>query len=192
VDDHASTVLEPIVVGLHLLEQIEDRPGPVLMLGGGPIGIASAILLQDEGREVLLSEPLFSRRHKALELGVRVVEEPGEIPKQDFRVIVETSGHPSSVESVLEHARPGSTVVIVGGATDIPALVILLRELEVRAAKGGRGLYPEAIARVVAGTIDPAAFITHSFPVREAETAFETTRREPERIFRAVLDMTDW
>jgi 2-desacetyl-2-hydroxyethyl bacteriochlorophyllide A dehydrogenase len=192
VDDHASTVLEPIVVGLHLLEQIEDRPGPVLVLGGGPIGIASAILLQDEGREVLLSEPLFSRRQKALELGAREVVEPTAIPKRDFRVIVETSGHPSSVESIQEHARPGSTVVIVGGPTDIPALVILLRELEVRAAKGGRGLYPEAIARVVAGTIDPASFITHAFPAREAETAFETTRHEPERIFRAVLDMTDW
>ena len=115
-----------------------------------------------------------------------------QIAKRDFRVIVETLGHPSSVESIQEHARPASTIVIVGGPTDIPALVILLRELEVRAAKGGRGLYPEAIARVVAGTIDPAAFITHSFPVREAEVAFETTRREPERIFRAVLDMTDW
>ena len=192
MDDHASTVLEPIVVGLHLLEQIEDRPGPVLMLGGGPIGIASALLLQDEGRAVLLSEPLFSRRQKALELGAREVVEPDAIPKRDFRVIVETSGHPSSVESIQEHALPGSTVVIVGGPTDIPALVILLRELEVRAAKGGRGLYPEAIARVVAGKIDPASFITHSFPAREAETAFQITRSEPERVFRAVLDMTDW
>jgi len=32
----------------------------------------------------------------------------------------------------------------------------LTRELEVRAAKGGRGLYPEAIALVVAGKISPS------------------------------------
>ncbi len=192
LDDAAATVLEPVAVGLHLLEQIADRPGDALVLGAGSIGIIAALLLQEAGRRVVVAEPLASRRALATRMGVRTaialeaLTGPWEGP-----LVIETSGHPSAAELLRKTVPPGATVVLIGGDTTIPGYVILTRELEVRAVKGGRGLYPEAVRIVSAGRISPARLISHRFPVREVHHAFETACRR-DVVTRALLDMTTW
>jgi 2-desacetyl-2-hydroxyethyl bacteriochlorophyllide A dehydrogenase len=192
VDDHAATVLEPFVVALHLLEQMKDRPGKVLVLGGGPIGVAAALVLANAGLEVTVAEPIPYRRHVSRELGIDSICSLDEIPETEFPVIVEASGHPSATDVIVDCARPGSTIILVGGPTEIPGGVILTRELEIRVAKGGRGLYREAIDMTVCGKIEPGRFVTHTFPVTETERAFRETMSQPDRIFRSVLDMSAW
>lgn len=192
VSDATATVLEPVAVGLHLCEQIADRPGAALVIGGGPIGIVAACLLARDGRRVALVEPLERRRIAARRCGVTDVRTPEEIGADPWRVIVETSGHPSAAALIERTVRPGGTVVLVGGAVEVSAVTILTREIEVRAAKGGRGLYPEAIAAVAAGEVDPGRLITHHVPAGCAAEAFALISTSPDRVVRAVLDLSDW
>ncbi len=72
VSDEAGTVLEPITVGLHTVErllQVVTSTAPIIVVGGGPIGIVAAKLLQLNGFDVQLIEPLSARREKAKRLG---------------------------------------------------------------------------------------------------------------------------
>jgi L-iditol 2-dehydrogenase len=105
---------------------------------------------------------------------------------------VETSGHPSSVDTIIDAAPLGSTVVLVGGDTTVPAMVILTRELEVRASKGGRGLYPEAVALVASGRLAPVRLISHRFAVKDIARAFDISSQRQDTVSRSVLDMTAW
>lgn len=193
VDDDTATVLEPVVVALHLMEKISDRPGPALILGGGPIGIVAALMLQNEGRDVWLSEPLGTRQATARTMGIHQVLQPDKFSdRHPAKVIVETSGHPSAADTISNVAAPGSTIVLVGGDTPIDAILILTRELEIRAAKGGRGLYPEAIACVEANKIQPGKLISHRFSVSAIGQAFEIASRQPDKVMRVVVDMKQW
>lgn len=190
IDDRTATVLEPVVVGLHLMEQIADRPGAVLMVGAGPIGAVATALLARSGREVVASEPAESRRRGALALGAPLCVAPEEIPRRDYRVIVEASGHPSATATVLAHAAPGATVVLLGGPVELPGRAILTRELEVRAVKGGRGLYPQAIGTVARGEVAPGQLVSHAWPAREAATAFAFIDANPGLVTRGALDFS--
>jgi threonine dehydrogenase-like Zn-dependent dehydrogenase len=192
VDDGAATVLEPMAVGLHLLEQIADRPGSALILGSGPIGLIAGLLLQEAGRRVVIAEPHASRRAQATRMGIREA-----ISLQNLTgfwegpLIIETSGHPSASEVLKKTAAPGTTILLVGGNTTVPGYVILTRELEVRAVKGGRGLYPEAVGLVCSGRLCPGRLISHRFPAREVHRAFETALHR-DVATRVMLDMTTW
>jgi 2-desacetyl-2-hydroxyethyl bacteriochlorophyllide A dehydrogenase len=193
VDDATATALEPVAVALHLLEQVADRPGAALVIGGGPIGIVAGLLLAAGGRAVRLVEPLANRRRLAAEMGLAAAAAPESIdgPVEEG-LIVETSGHPSAEGLIARAAAPGSTIVLVGGDTTVPGHLVLTRELEVRAAKGGRGLYPEAIDLAAAGRIAPGRLVSHRFAAAEAARAFATASRRRDIVTRAVLDMTAW
>lgn len=192
VDDPSATALEPVAVGLHLLEQVADRPGAALVIGGGPIGIIAALLLQMDGRAVRLIEPLETRRRLAAAMGVACAAAPESIAGRcPEALLVETSGHPSAGPLIARAVRPGATVVLVGGDTPIPGVLILTRELEIRAAKGGRGLYPEAVQRVASGALAPGRLVSHRFAAAEAARAFEAAC-DRATVTRALLDLTAW
>ena len=145
------------------------------------------------GREVFLIEPLENRRRLAGDLGVKNVTAPQSLDTSlNITVAVETSGNPSSVDTMIKTAPPGSTIVLVGGDTTVPASVILAGELEVRASKGGRGLYPEAVALVASGSLSPGDLISHRFPVKDIAHAFEISSRQPDMVTRSVQDMAVW
>lgn len=193
VDDETATALEPLAVALHLLEKVKDRPGDAWIIGGGPIGIVAALLLQNSGRRVTIIEPLANRRMLAKKLGMRSIASPDESPADSAAaLIVEASGHSSAADTIAKIAAPGSTIVLVGGDTTVPGLLILTRELEVRAVKGGRGLYPQAVALAAEGKVDPGILISHRFPVGDIQHAFAMASRHSDTVIRAVLDMNSW
>lgn len=193
LENQAATVLEPVAVALHLIDKLKDRPGGALVVGGGAIGIAAGLLLQLDGRQVAISEPLESRRQLIRRMGIDQVVAPDQIHLNgSVPIIVETSGHPSAAETIIDHAAAGATVVLVGGDTTIPGIVILTRELEVRGVKGGCGLYPEAVRLTAEGRIDMSPLISHRFSAREAARAFRQAASRPDLVTRVFLDMTSW
>ena len=53
--------------------------------------------------------------------------------------------------------------------------------------KGSPGQYGASIDLVAAGTVDPAAVITHTYTWDVASTAFADTTSSPEAILRSAL-----
>ncbi|MDX9984563.1 zinc-dependent alcohol dehydrogenase [Sphaerochaeta sp.] len=109
-------MLEPLSIGVRILDRCQMQVGKrVLVSGGGPIGLITCQLFKKFGASSLtLSEPNPQRRDIAKSIGVEFTINPieedlvargMEITGGDgYDVIVEVSGIPSAAESVLKLA----------------------------------------------------------------------------------------
>jgi threonine dehydrogenase-like Zn-dependent dehydrogenase len=192
VTDESATVVEPVVVALGLLERARPllpEPGPAAVVGGGPLGLLLARVLEYFGHAVTVFEPVAKRRELGAGMGLHVLPPGPADLGAGPRLVVETSASQKGVALVLELATPGSVIGVIGRA---PAPVsfadVLLRELAVLGVRGGPGHYPEAVRLIATGAVDPCAVITHRFPMSEAPAAFAHAHDPANGVVRAVLE----
>ncbi|WP_165550050.1 zinc-dependent alcohol dehydrogenase [Kribbella speibonae] len=125
VSPRAAAVTEPLAVGLRAVEASNLVPGDdVVVFGAGPIGIAIAIWLRQQGvGRILVSDPVASRRRLALEFGATAVVDPlnetlaasaqalfGGLPS----VVIEAAGRPGMLASAIDLVAPHGRIVLAG------------------------------------------------------------------------------
>ncbi|MEQ1956288.1 zinc-binding alcohol dehydrogenase [Mesorhizobium sp. CN2-181] len=104
----------------HLGESLDGRP--VVVVGGGTVGLLTALFAQDAGAEIILAEPSAWRREKAEALGVRAMTEDqawqhakarwhqgGRDRGADF--VFQTRARSESLHDALRALRPQGTVI---------------------------------------------------------------------------------
>lgn len=126
-------LIEPMAVGTHAVRLAEVRSEPqVLVLGGGPIGIAVALASMNAGAAVLISEPMPGRRELAEKLGAATCA-PEELRTvtTEFELAFECVGAAQTVHDAITNLPPGGTVICLGlaGATmEVPAAALVVHE----------------------------------------------------------------
>ena len=149
VSDEEAAMVEPTAVALHGIHLADVKVGSkVLVIGGGIIGLLSAMFAKKEGASfVAVSETNPKRGEKALSLGVadkyydakdeNMLNEIMSDTNGGFDIVIECCGNDSAVTSSLVTVRPGGVVVLVGVATgpiSIPTVIAVMNELTVKGA----------------------------------------------------------
>ena len=149
VSDEEAAMVEPTAVALHGIHLADVKVGSkVLVIGGGIIGLLSAMFAKKEGASfVAVSETNPKRGEKALSLGVadkyydakdeNMLNEIMSDTNGGFDIVIECCGNASAVTSSLVTVRPGGVVVLVGVATgpiSIPTVIAVMNELTVKGA----------------------------------------------------------
>ncbi len=149
VSDDEAAMVEPTAVALHGIHLADVKVGSkVLVIGGGIIGLMSAMFAKMEGASfVAVSETNRNRGEKAISLGVAdkyydatsedMINEVITDTNGGFDIIIECCGNSSAVTSSLVTVKPGGVVVLVGVATgpiSIPTVVAVMNELTVKGA----------------------------------------------------------
>jgi L-iditol 2-dehydrogenase len=153
-----AAMAEPLAACVHALARGSDA-GDVGVLGGGTMGLMLARLLVLEGRDVTLCDHHPERRAQAEALGARPAERLGA-----HELVFEAVGRPGAWRAAVEAARPGSTVVLVGGCpggTDValPTGPLHYDELDVRGAfHHSRAEVDRALELLATGAVDWRAF----------------------------------
>ena len=147
--DEEVAMVEPTAVGLHAAHLGRIAVGDdVLVIGGGIIGLVSAMFAKLEGASrVVVTETNEERGKKAVKLGVadewkNALDEnlvPDMMAKTNggFDVVIECCGNSAAVNSALSMVKPGGIVVLVGVAMDaVPTYTIMavMKELVVQGA----------------------------------------------------------
>ncbi|MCK9541392.1 MAG: alcohol dehydrogenase catalytic domain-containing protein [Novosphingobium sp.] len=125
VADSAAALVEPLAVGLHVVESAAVQPGErLLILGAGPIGLACAVWARALGiGDIAVSDPLAMRRDLALCMGATetidpTVIEPGAFCRERYGVesdvVIECIGRPGRMDAAAAAARRGGRVMIAG------------------------------------------------------------------------------
>ena len=173
----------------------------VVILGGGPIGVAAcAVLAQSGASNVIISEPSSTRREMALSMGATHAIDPMkdnaaeavlEITKgMGAKIILEATGLPSivwpDVERIIWEGRAINTTIVVVARADVKipltGEVLQVRRASVVGAQGhsGHGIFPNVISCMAAG-MDMTKMITKKIgldDVDENAVLLQTDRDE--------------
>lgn len=182
LSSEAAALTEPLACALHAVDLSGVRPGDsTLVLGAGPIGILCAALLVAAGASsVLVSEPNPGRRERVREVGAEPID-PESIAEAQADVVMECVGLVQTMQTAVEAARPGATVMWVGVAgpeteVAVKPYDVFRRELTIRGSYTNPYVMERSLALLASGRIDWETIITHRYSLDDFDQAWEAHR----------------
>lgn len=187
----SGALVEPLAVAVHDVARADvcsdDR---VLVVGGGPVGMLIALVVQAKGNEVVISEPGPVRRNLAEQAGIATVD-PSVTDVEAFvddwtrgagaDVVFEVSGTPSGIRAAAAPLKVRGTLTLVGLHTE-PRSVDLFRFFWRELTLVGARLYDrpdfaQAVTLIHQGRIDVATLISGVEPMDHVTRAFTVLER---------------
>ena len=200
LDETAAALVEPVAVGVHAVAKSGvDPSAPVAVVGAGPIGLITALVLRAQGFEqVVIVSRNAARARTAQGLGLRTValEEaatrvPAAFDGAAPAAVFECAGTPSAAVIALELVRPLGRVVLVGIALDaleLPAAAIVFKEAElVGALVYRRTEFATAIELLAERRIPTQSLISDVVPLERAEAMFQALTAPDNKRMKVLL-----
>ena len=203
VDDAKGAMIEPFTCGYYavLRNGGTNAAQTVVISGGGTIGLVSAAAAIGMGARVIVIDPVALRRDIARRLGADATVDPSadepieavrELTKGGADLVIEASGHASSLANVFEYARSEGKVSMVGinigQKFPVELGKIQMKNLTVRGCIGSPGVWPAAIRFLERTGIDLSPIQTHSFPLGDALEALELGKN-PQKAVKVTLEI---
>lgn len=189
VTDEEGAMIEPTAVGLHAVHLADIRVGnKVLVVGGGIIGLVSAMFAKLEGAEfVAISETNEARGKKTVKL--KVADEWFNAKDENFLknvfskvpggfdIVIDCSGNTKAVESELMTVKPGGTIVLVGVSPkpiEFASVIAVMKELTIKGAIAyTKEEFKNCISLIANKKIDVMKFVDDIVPLEDTQKAYE-------------------
>ena len=182
-----AALVEPVSVAMHAVRVSELTPGDfAVVLGGGPIGLLTALVASYRGARVLLSELNPFRVDFIRQIGMEVVDPTQvDLPKVVQQatagggadMVFEVSGSQvaaSGMSELLGSRGLALVVAVFGEPSRINLKSFFMRELRLQAVRGYRHEdFDDAIDLVASGKYPFERVITGRVPVPELAGVFE-------------------
>jgi (R,R)-butanediol dehydrogenase / meso-butanediol dehydrogenase / diacetyl reductase len=182
-----TALIEPLAVGVHAVRESDLRLGDdVAIIGGGPIGLATALAAKAEGAgRVLVSASRDSRREIAREIGVDAVIDPNTTDPVSFvrdrsdggvAVAFEAAGGGESLNQAVQSTERDGDVTVISlfeESIDFDPNPIVHGERTLSGIFGyqagplGNRDYRTVIRLLARGEIDPEPLITSRIGLSE-------------------------
>lgn len=197
VDDAKAALIEPFTCGYYavLRNGGTNASETVVVSGGGTIGLVSAAAAIGMGARVIVVDPIPLRREVALRLGADAVVDPSggdaagqidEMTKGGADLVIEAAGHPASLASVFDYARPEGRISMVGinigQKFPVELGKIQIKDLTVKGCIGSPGVWPSAVRFLGRTGIDLSPIQTHTLPLGAAARGYEIGAKPAEAV----------
>ncbi len=190
LDVRDACLVEPIAVALHALNSVSAPvDAPVLVVGGGAIGLACAVIGRRLGWDVSVVARHEFQQAAAERLGV------GTGCSGEYELVIEAAGSQSALDLAIEHVRPGGTVSIPAMYADGATLGVDFSMKEVSLVPSftyghhaGRREFDDAVAVVADEPELAPTLITHRFPLDDAREAFRVAGDRAAAAIKVVLE----
>lgn len=204
-DESFLGLVEPFTIGVEINRRGQITKGDkVLIMGSGPIGIATMQVAKRNGAEVIMTDLVKERLDKALSMGadevVLVSEENLEERLLKFTdgegipVIVDTVCIPSSFEQSVQLACPAGRIVVLG-LKNVPSQItmadITKKELTIAGSRLNNNCFDEVITGFEDGTLHPEQLMTKSYNYKDVMEALTMITEHPQDVLKLVLKFED-
>jgi (R,R)-butanediol dehydrogenase / meso-butanediol dehydrogenase / diacetyl reductase len=191
ISSRDGALVEPLSVGLHGVKRSRLKAGmTVLVMGAGPIGLATLTWLKAKGATVVVSELAEGRGELARKLGADVIVNPRaqdpadkvrEMTGYNPQLVFECIGVKGTLGQAIGMVAPRGQVVVVGvcmEADEIQPLQCIMREVDVSFVLGyDPADFDETISALATGKIKPQPMVTDIIGVEQVPEMFQTLRR---------------
>lgn len=197
VSTRHGAVAEPLGVALHAVHRSGGVDGlRVLVNGAGPIGSLVAAAARHSGAaEVTVADLAPSALEIARRMGAHAtvdVSAGQELPA-DVDVTIEASGAPAALAGVFAATRRGGVVVQVGnlpgGKVEAALGAVVTREIDYRGSYRFVDEISDALTLMAQG-LDVEPLLTHTFPIDEAQQAFEVAADRSTGSSKVMLELS--
>jgi 2-desacetyl-2-hydroxyethyl bacteriochlorophyllide A dehydrogenase len=173
--DHAA-LTELMAVADHAIAaaDLSDVTAPALVLGCGPVGLATVISLRYAGvHEVIASDPSGRRRRLARQVGATQVF--GALDQQSaetwtsasgsgWGVIFDAAGGQGVLAAAIERAAPAGHIIVLGVSTNLESISPaqgVLKELKISFVRGYTGdQFRRSLSLIASGDLDVGPLVT--------------------------------
>lgn len=199
--DNEVAMTEPTAVGLHAVHLANIKVGAkVLVIGGGIIGLVSAMLAKKEGASyVAVSETNEKRGEKAVSLGVadawfdaKSKDVIATLSEKNFDVVLDCSGNSAAVSTAITVVRPGGCVVLVGVAMEsitIPSVLAVMKELTIKGAIAyTRSEFETCLSLMKNKQIDVLKFVDDVVGLEEVQASYERLTSGTDEAVKILVD----
>ena len=191
VDLQSGALVEPLAVGLHAVRKAGSLLGQnVLVIGGGPVGLAVAMFARLAGAAcIAVSEPHAMRRSRAEAVGATAVIDPTAEPageaflahaKARPDVVFECVGSPGMIEEAVRQSRLHGRVIVVGACMEQdhfhPILALQKETLMAFSLGHDREDFRFVVECLERQTIDPSLLVSGVVGFADFPAAFEGLR----------------
>jgi threonine dehydrogenase-like Zn-dependent dehydrogenase len=191
LDIASAALVEPLAVAVHGLDRARVSASErVLVIGGGPIGLAAVAALAGRGIHCDIDARYEHQRSAALRLGAALQVGDG------YDVVLDAVGTADSLLASVRRLRPMGRIGLLGSfwePTPLDAL-FCMREIELIPAmtyscRSPRRNFEEAGQLLHASPEIADTLITHRFPLEAVSEAFATARARSEGAIKVAFDV---
>lgn len=197
-----AALIEPASVAFHAVRRAGEISGAtVLVIGGGAIGQLVLRVARVLGAQrAVLVDVLEYNRAVALRSGADLALDPRaettaaqleRFAPGGFDVVWEAAGAQPALVEAIQRVRKGGVVVQVGTLperVEIPANLIMAKEIDLRGSIQYHKAFPEVIALLASGRLQLDDLVTQRFPFARAPEALEFALSSRESI-KILVDM---
>lgn len=202
MDMKHAALAEPLSICCHVVERGEVKSGDyVVVIGGGPIGLMTALVAKAKGAEVVISEVNENRLKKALEMGITAIN-PIQTDVKEYvntktnnvgaDVVFETSGSQSGVDTMVYLPKVRGKVVLVAiyghpMTVDLKQLYYFEKDLITSRMQDKRD-FAEAIDLLNRKAFDADKVITSVLQLTEIRRGFELSADRAGTQVKVIID----
>jgi 2-desacetyl-2-hydroxyethyl bacteriochlorophyllide A dehydrogenase len=197
-----AAMVEYLAIGAHAVRRTALEPGAnVLVVGAGPIGLATAIFARIAGAEVTVMdiepEKLAAARGMGIERTIRPQSaasgEPASNVSSEFAAVFDATGNIGAMNASIFYVRHGGSYTLVGvisGDLVFPDAHVHRRELTIRASRNATRVdFDLVIASIKAGKVPTSQLVTHQCTLDEVPVLLARWAGERAAVIKAIIEV---
>ena len=178
VEDEQAVFVEPLAAACEITEQLHIQPiQRVVVLGGGKLGLTTALTLSAQGLDVTLVGKHQNKLDIAKNQGVKTQLLQDTKIENIYDVVVEATGSVSGFETSLSLVKPRGVLVLkstIATGKELNLAPIVINEITVLGSRCGQ--FPPALNLLAKHRIDFKPFISAVYSIDDAIEAFEANK----------------
>jgi threonine dehydrogenase-like Zn-dependent dehydrogenase len=184
VPHEKAVFVEPLAAACQILDQIPIRKfHTAAVLGDGKLSQLIARVLHAAGCKVTLYGKHEAKLKLARHAGISTKKVRGDASdlknvKENYRLVVESTGSPSGLTLAQQITEPRGTLLLKStfhGAAPVETWPIVVKEITVVGSRCGP--FAKAIALLRSGKVDPAPLISRTFALHDAQHAIRYAQK---------------
>lgn len=201
IPDRLASLVEPFTIAANITAFLKPQPDDIaLVYGAGPMGLTAIQVLKGvyNVKQVIVTDRIPERLALARDSGADLTLDNREVPLAaqlegvQPTLIIDAACHPSILAEAAALASPAARIGLLGFSGEpcsITQQSLTSKELSLFTSRLNSHRFPQVIAWMEQGKIQPEKLVTHYLPLSDIERAMTLFEKDPRACCKVILEI---